>query len=102
MARPHDVSDLLLAPVALALDAGLEELGRAAPSELQHQVAVVGDRPNRSREQREDGLMAALTHNVALHGRVRSWDARGLRLTPEEHTLALGLPPSLSDYLAVG
>jgi hypothetical protein len=37
---------------------------------------------------------------VALHGWVCSWDQRGLRLTHDGHTIVLGLPPSLTAYLA--
>ena len=102
MARPHDVSDLLLAPVALALDARLEAFGGLTRSELQFEVALEGDKPQRSRAFREDGLLAALTHAVDQHGWVCSWDPRGLRLTHGTHTLVLGLPPSLASYLADG
>jgi hypothetical protein len=100
MARPHDVTDLLLAPVALALDTRLEELGSLSPTELQYDVALEGDKPHRSRAFREAGLLTAVTHNVALHGWVCSWDQRGLRLTHDGHTIVLGLPPSLTAYLA--
>ena len=102
MARPHDVTDLLLAPVALALDARLEEFGRLTLAELEFEVALEGDKPQRNREFREDGLLAALTHTLDLHGWLCSWDPRGLRLTHGSHTFVLGLPPLLTSYLAEG
>lgn len=102
MARPHDVADLLLAPVALAFDARLEELGRLTPAQLEFEVALEGDKPQRTREFREDGLLATITHVVDQHGWACSWDPRGLRLTHGQHTFVLGLPPSLSVYLAEG
>ena len=102
MARPHDVVDLLLAPVALAIDARLEQLGQLTPAELEFEVALEGDRPQRTRELREDGLLATITHTVDPHGWSCSWDPRGLRLTHGQHAFVLGLPPSLSAYLAAG
>ena len=38
--RPHDVTDLYLAPVALAVDARIEELGQLDKDELVYEVAV--------------------------------------------------------------
>ena len=65
MARPHDVADVLLAPVALAFDTRLEELGRLTPAELEFEVALEGDKPQRTREFREDGLLVGSARAAA-------------------------------------
>ena len=97
--RPHDITDLYLAPVALAVDARIEELGRLDPGQLAYEVALESDTPDFTRQMREDGLVRALTHIVDTHDWTFSWDPRGLRLTHEAHTFVLGVPASLRDYL---
>jgi hypothetical protein len=99
IARPHDVSDLYLAPLALALDAKIDELGRLQGPALRFEIALQGDHPDATRAVRETGLLTALTRNVDAHGWTFSWDARGLRLTNDGHTLVLGLPPTVLDYV---
>jgi len=50
---PHDVPDLLLAPVVLALDARLEELGRLGGEALRNRIASdsgIGDTTPQLRE----------------------------------------------------
>jgi hypothetical protein len=97
--RPHDVADLYLAPVVLAVDAKIEELGRLSKDQLDYEVALESDTPDFTRSMREDALIRTVTHLVDRHGWEFSWDARGLRLSHHAHTLVLGIPAVFVEYL---
>jgi hypothetical protein len=60
--RPHDVTDLYLAPVVLAVDARIEKLGRLGKDGLAYEVALESDSPDFTRRIREDGLIRTVTH----------------------------------------
>jgi hypothetical protein len=96
--RPHDVTDLYLAPVVLAVDARIEELGKLDKDRLAYEVALEADSPEFTRKIREDGLMRTITHVIDTHHWKFSWDPRGLRMTHEEHTFVLGIPAVFVDY----
>jgi hypothetical protein len=98
-ARPHDVTDLYLAPVALAVDARIEELGRMDRERLAYEVALESDTPDFTRRMREDALIRTVTHLIDCHDWELSWDPRGLRLTHDVHTFVLGIPPVFAEYL---
>lgn len=98
-ARPHDISDLYLAPVALEVDARIEELGRLDKGQLDYEVALEADAPDFTREMREDGLIRTITHQIETHHWTFSWDPRGLRLTHDKHTFVLGVPAVFAEYL---
>jgi hypothetical protein len=100
--RPHDITDLYLAPVALAVDARIEELGRLDKERLIYEVALESDTPDYTPSMREDALIRTITHLIDGHDWAFSWDPRGLRLTHDEHTFVLGLPAGLVDYLEDG
>jgi hypothetical protein len=84
-ARPHDVTDLYLSPVVLALD---------------YEIALESDLPDLTRSMREEALIRTVTHLIDRHGWEFSWDPRGLRLSHDAHTLVLGIPAVFVDYLA--
>ena len=96
---PHDVPDLYLAPVLLAVDARIEELGKLDKDRLAYEVALESDEPDISRHLREDALIRTITHMIDLHHWNFSWDARGLRLTHDAHTFVLGVPAVFLEYL---
>lgn len=98
--RPHDLSDLYFAPVVLAVDARLRELGALPPDELRERIALAGDRPADSYEDRRTGVLSAATELIELHHWQTDLEARGLRLFHEDHALVLGLPDTIRDYLA--
>jgi hypothetical protein len=100
--RPHDVTDLYLAPVVLAVDARIQELGQLSRDELAFQVALDSDSPDNTRKMREDGLLRTVTYLVDTHHWEFSWDPRGLRMTHDEHTFVLGVPMVFIDYLGTG
>ena len=97
--RPHDVTDLHLAPVVLAVDARIEELGQLGKDGLAYEVALDSDSPDFTRRIREDGLIRTVTHLIDCHGWEFSWDPRGLRLTHDAHTFVLGIPAVFLEYL---
>lgn len=99
MHTPKDLTDVFLAPVVLALDARLAELGQLGETELAYEVALEGDRPEWNRAFREEGVLQTLGRDLDLHGWVLSWDLRGLRLSHGDHSLVLGIPPRLHAYL---
>jgi len=97
---PHDIADLYLAPVALAVDARIDELGRLDIDRLSYEVALESDTPDLTRELREQALIRTICHLVDSHDWVLSWDERGLRLKNGPHTLVLGIPRVFADYLS--
>jgi hypothetical protein len=99
MAHPHDISDLYLAPVALALDARIEALGRLDRPALRHEIALEGEYPDWTREFRATCLLAAITRGVRTHGWDFEWDPRGVRVSNHEHTYVLGVPLTLTAFL---
>ena len=97
--RPHDVTDLYLAPVVLAVDARIEELGHLDKDQLAHKVAFQSDSNDYIRGVSEEALIETVTYLIDTHGWEFSWDPRGLRLTHDAHTLVLGIPAVFLQYL---
>jgi hypothetical protein len=98
-AKPHDLTDLYLAPVVLGVDARIEELGRLDKNGLAYEVALESDEPDFTRGMREEALIRTLTHLIDRHGWEFRWDPRGLRLTHDAHTFVLGIPAVFLEYL---
>ena len=88
-----------LAPIVLAVDARIEELGRLDKNGLAYEVALESDTPAFTRRMREEALIRTVTHLIDSHDWKFSWDPRGLRLTHDAHTLVLGIPAVFLDYL---
>jgi hypothetical protein len=97
--RPHDVTDLYLSPVVLAVDARIEELGHLSQDQLAYEVALESDSPDFTRHMREEALIRTVTHLTDLHGWELGWDPRGLRLSHDAHTLVLGIPAVFVQYM---
>ena len=95
---PHDVSDLFLSPVALAVDARIEELGAMTASDLAFAVAARSDLSDWTPELRDTGLLRAVEHLIELHGWNLAWDPRGLRLSHGQHSFVLGVPANFRAY----
>ena len=96
---PHDTSDLLLAPVLLALDARIAELAELDAERLSLDVAVEGDMPDWTRQMREEALLRAISYLIDCHGWQLAWDSRGLRVSHGRHALVLGVPPTFMAYI---
>lgn len=97
--KPHDLSDLYLAPVVLAVDARIEQLGHLDRDALVYEVALESDEPDFTRAMREEALIRTVTYLLDCHGWELRWDPRGLRLTHNAHTFVLGIPAGLVEYL---
>jgi hypothetical protein len=101
MTRPHDLTDLFLAPVALAIDTEIESLERMTHDELLCYIPLVLNREPRDVDERRRDFVEAVTRHHDLHGWRASCEPRGLRLRNGEHTIVLGLPPNVRSYLGL-
>ena len=74
--RPHDISDLYLVPVLLAVDAKIEELGKLDKDGLAYEVALESNSLDITRQMREEALIRTITHLTETHHWEFSWDLR--------------------------
>jgi len=104
--RPKTPIDLSLAPVAAALDINVSRLRDFTPEEIDFQVALELDRPERSGtpQERADRILAVAVRNVELHGWVPtiSDDHCRLRLSGGSVSLELGLSAKIMSYIDSG
>jgi len=98
--RPHDVTDLRLAPITLLVDARLEELSALDAAQLAEAILFGSNRQPHSEAERGEALVAAATHLIDLAGWRATWDPRGVRLTHDSHSLVLGVSRRLTDFVA--
>ncbi len=96
---PHDISDLLLAPLALRLDQELEALSGVTAKELHLRICLATDRDPHTGEQRRRLLLEMLERYVQTHAWKLSLGERGLVLTHDDHRLVLGLPANVRAFL---
>ena len=96
---PHDLVDLRLAPVALAVDQVLEEFAGLSPVALHERVVLESNSQATTRRRREQDVVTSVTHGLDTRGWEASWDPRGLRLRHDEHTIVLGAPANLRRYV---
>jgi len=98
-ARPHDVSDLYLAPVVLKLDHRLGEFEGLSHDEIELRVALETNRQPRDPAERSELVLLALTHALETHGWEVGWAPRGLQVRHDDHLLVLGIPDTMTTYL---
>jgi hypothetical protein len=98
--RPHDLTDLLLAPTLLDLDDRLDRLGELNPGELAFEIVLATNQEPRDRGERATMLLEALRAWLDLHRWEISLTPRGLSVEHGGRAVVLGLPPNLRDYLA--
>lgn len=96
---PHDLTDLRLAPVALEVDARLESFAAMDRDSLHERVVMESNTQPSDRRRRADAVVRSAVYLVDLGGWVATWDPRGLRLSHEHHTLVLGVPRNVVDYV---
>lgn len=101
MARPHNLTDLYLAPVVLSIDAELELLRGKSEEDLPMYIALATNQEPRSISERRRYLLEALTRFQDMHGWAATWHPRGLRLSNADHHLVLGVPLNVHTYLAL-
>lgn len=96
---PTDLTDLTLAPVALALSRRLAEVGALVPGELFRAIAASTDHepvPGR----RGELLIQMLRRDVDVREWKLDWSPSGLRMSHHDHELVLGASPFLRDFLS--
>src|SRR3954470_22608785 len=96
---PHDLQDLYLAPVALALDARVAGLGPLHGRAGGLAIALESNVADWTRELREEAVLRTVSHLTDLHGWTVGWDPRGIRLTHEGHSFVLGVPANVVAYV---
>ncbi|QLQ11362.1 MAG: hypothetical protein HZY75_14520 [Nocardioidaceae bacterium] len=97
--RPKDFTDLYLAPVAIRVDADLEELASESAKGLPLWIAMRTDREPSSVEDRRTLLIESLLHDTEMHNWELAWVPRGLELGHDGHRIVLGVPDNVRDYL---
>ncbi|WP_460810022.1 hypothetical protein [Nocardioides salsibiostraticola] len=97
---PHDIADLHLAPVLLALDARLEELGRLPLEDLRSRIATESNGSDRGVELRISGVLASVRYLLDCHRWELSWDPRGIRVRNHGRSVVLGIPDVIVEYVA--
>jgi hypothetical protein len=100
--RPRDPADLLLAPVALQVDAKVQEMSTMKPEQLAYHLALEVDRDPRTEQQRGRDIVDAAVKLIDMNGWEASWDPRGVRLTHGRHSLVIGVGAEVSDYVHSG
>jgi len=100
--HPRDSTDLHLAPVALQVDAKIQELSGKTREELAYHLASEIDRNPRTEEQRAKDIVDAVTHLVAMSGWTAAWDSRGVRLSNGRHSLVIGVGAEVAQYIRSG
>src|SRR6185312_9181622 len=96
---PHGVADLYMAPVVIAIDARIEQLGKLDLAQLEERVALDSNRPDWSREDRVRGLLESIRYLIECHRWLLSWDDRGVRLTHGDYGIVLGVPETFYEYV---
>jgi hypothetical protein len=96
---PRDYADLFLAPVALEIDQRLEDIAGLDRDALHKRIVLETNSEARDRAWRARDVVRSVTHVLDLHGWTAGWDDRGIRLSHQRHTLVLGVPRNVVDYV---
>jgi len=97
--RPRDLTDLYLSPVAIELDRRLDELSTATASDLELKVALSTDREASLPSARAELFLQSLAHLIPLHGWELAYEPRGVRVRHGDHSLVLGVPDCVREYV---
>ncbi|WP_173921793.1 hypothetical protein [Agromyces sp. Marseille-P2726] len=98
--RPHDVTDLYLAPVLLEADSRLEQLGSLSSDDRDFQITLETNIEPRNGAERRKALLETIRRRVDLHGWELSLTERGLAVSHDDRVIVLGLPANLREYVA--
>ena len=99
---PHDVADLYLAPVLLAVAERISEMSLLSTEELRRRVAIESNLAEHTEEMREQALLASVGYLLDLHGWELRRHPRGLEVTHGTRHVVLGTPVSFDAYVAGG
>jgi hypothetical protein len=97
--RPRDLTDLYLSPVAIELDRRLDELCGLTVKDLELKVALSTDREASLPSERTELFLQSLAHLLPLHGWELAYEARGVRVRHGDHSLVLGVPDCVREYV---
>lgn len=97
---PQNVPDLFLAPVALTLNARIEELAALPIDELPHHVARESDMADWTPEMRAEALVRAVAHFIDLRGWQLDRAECGIAMSHGVHRIVLGVPDTFRRYVA--
>ncbi len=101
MNKPHDPPDLMLSPVALAIDERLEVFATLNPVQLGNRIVAETNMQPRDSREAARALVASLTYLLDTHGWEVSWDGgRGIRLHHQSHDVVLGVSDNVAQYVA--
>ena len=100
--RPRDPTDLMLAPVALQVDAKVQELSKLKREQLAYHLALEVDRDPRTEQQRGRDVVDAAVKLIDMSGWEASWDPRGVRLTHGRNSLVIGVGADVTEYVRFG
>lgn len=98
--RPHDVTDLYLAPVVLEAESRLEQLGTLSPDEFGFQVTLETNIEPGNAAERRTAFLETMRRRVELHGWELSLHERGLAISHDDRVIVLGLPANVRVYVA--
>ncbi|WP_136707226.1 hypothetical protein [Agromyces sp. H66] len=93
------MTDLYLAPVVLGVEGRLEELGALSSDDLGFQVILETNIEPRDTAERRKALIETIRRRVELHGWEVSLHERGVAVSHDDHTIVLGLPDNVREYL---
>lgn len=106
MIRPKEPTDLLLAPVAAAIDRNLRRLREQTPAAIEVELQLELDAPlvEHTRAERAERILRVATRDVELHGWTPSInaDASAVHLEGGSVSLDLALSPTVRRYVEVG
>ena len=97
---PRDYTDLFLAPVALRVDARLADFAELNRDQLHERVVLASGRQASQQKHRSDDVVASVTQLLDMHGWTASWGSRGIQLSHGDHSLVLGIPRNIAEYVA--
>jgi hypothetical protein len=100
--RPRDPADLLLAPVALQVDAKVQELSAMNREQLAYHLALEVDRDPRTEQQRGKDIVDAAVKLIDMSGWEANWDPRGVRLSHGRHSIVIGVGADVAEYVRSG
>jgi hypothetical protein len=98
--RPHDLFDLYLAPLALAIDSTLERWGAMSLDQVRSEVLFHTNSDPTTPDRRRAALLATLAQ-PEMHGWALSIGPRGVVLTHDNHVITLGVPDSVRSYMSL-
>ena len=104
--HPKGTKDLVLAPVAAAVDINLQRLRERTPSDVEAELELELDRPAKSsdRDERAQLVLRQAIRGVDMHGwkATITEDSCGVHLEGGSVSIALALSTGITTYIESG